>query len=189
MCKREKHTQRTKHNKTHSANKRSERERERSKCRSDLRTKRRSVNQTSISERPKCRSTTAKQTPIQTQHRNEANADPPLRSKRQFGPTPVTPSSPHHRSGEFFFHLWPIRPLIHTSSPPMHCQQTPTPIHMHIGSDVHYIYIYIYDIFIYIIIYFFYLIFLIIHFLFKLCIIHGCLRGSMFLPCFWVEFG
>ena len=54
-----------------------------------------------------------------------------------------------------------------------------SPIHMHIGSDVHFIYIYIYIyLFIYLYKYLyiylynyliFYLIFLIIHFLFKLC--------------------
>ena len=148
--------------------------------------------QTLISSWTKCQSS------------HEPNADPPLRSKHRFRPTPVTPSSPYRRSftvvrspsfrkthDEFFFHLWPIRPPIHTSP---HCRCTVTEPYLHKThkSDPHahrircafyiyihtYIYIYIYIylfiyiniyIFIYIIIYFFYLIFLIIHFLFKLC--------------------
>ena len=76
-------------------------------------------------------------------------------------------------------HLTSLRST-HITSP----HRTPPPIHTQVRSDLSilyiytYIYLYIY-LFIYLIIYFFYLIFLIIHFLFKLCIIHGCLRGSM----------
>ena len=109
-------------------------------------------------------------------HRNEANADPPLRSKRRFCPTPITPSSPHHRSftvvwsssfrkthGEFPFHLWPIWPPIHTS-PDRRWTVTEPHLRKTHKSDPHahrircafyiYIYIYIY-LFIYINIYLF----------------------------------
>ena len=129
------------------------------------------ANQMPISEQTKRRSA-PNQTPIQTpissrtkrRSSHEPNTDPPLRTKHRFRPTPVTSSSPHRRSftvvrspsfrkthGEFSFHLWPIRPPIHTSP---HCQSTVTEPHLHKThkSDPHtswircafYIYIYIY---------------------------------------------
>ena len=131
--------------------------------------------------------------------------------------TVVWSPSQTQTEGEFSFHDWPFytsdpHTSPHLTSPHLtspHLRSThksnPHPFKLRLpkstthppdpplGSNLSIIYIYIYIIFIYIniyiFIYFFYLIFLIIHFLFKLCIIHGCLRGSMFLPCFWVEFG
>ena len=91
------------------------------------------------------------------------NADPPLRSKCRFRLTPVMPSSPHCRSfmvvrspsfrkthGEFSFHLWPIRPPIHTS-PHRRCTVTEPHLRKTHKSNPHtswircafYIYIYI----------------------------------------------
>ena len=79
----------------------------------------------------------------------------------------------------------PIHTQVWSTSPQTQICQNPQPIlpNPPLGSDLSILYIYLF-LYIYIYIYLynyllFYLIFLIIHFLFKLCIIHGCLRGSM----------